>query len=48
MESRYIEEDDLLEFFNKEVVDNIFPMFEGAVETGKISKKAFRNWMVIC
>lgn len=44
--SRYIEEEDLLRFMNKEDVDNVFPMFEGAMETGKIKKSSLRKWVV--
>ncbi|MBA0727798.1 hypothetical protein Golax_000754, partial [Gossypium laxum] len=42
----YIEEEDLLKFLNSEEVHTIFPLFEGALETGKISKSSFRNWVV--
>lgn len=44
--ARYIEEEDLLRFLKIEEVNTIFPLFEGAIETGKISKSAFRNWVV--
>lgn len=30
----------------KEEVDNVLPLFEGAVETGKIKKSSLRNWVV--
>ncbi|XP_058086346.1 mechanosensitive ion channel protein 10-like [Magnolia sinica] len=43
---KYIEEDDLLRFLKKDEVHTIFPLFEGAMETGKIKKSAFRNWVV--
>lgn len=43
---RYIEEDDLMRFLKQVEIHTIFPLFEGAVETGKISKPAFRNWVV--
>ncbi|TVU12155.1 hypothetical protein EJB05_45785, partial [Eragrostis curvula] len=43
---KYIEEVDLLRFFNKEEVELVLPMFEGASETGKIKKSALRNWVV--
>ncbi|MQL96814.1 hypothetical protein Taro_029484 [Colocasia esculenta] len=45
-DSKYIEEEDLLRFLSKEEVDIIFPQFEGASETGKIKKSAFKNWVV--
>lgn len=43
---KYIEEEDLLRFLEKDEVHTIFPLFEGAMETGKIKKSAFRNWVV--
>ncbi|RZC68092.1 hypothetical protein C5167_031352 [Papaver somniferum] len=42
----YIDEDDLMRFLSKEEVDNVLPLFEGAVETGKIKKSSLRNWVV--
>ncbi|XVF06760.1 hypothetical protein REPUB_Repub06bG0078400 [Reevesia pubescens] len=44
--AKYIEEEDLLRFLDSEEVHTIFPLFEGALETGKISKSSFRNWVV--
>ncbi|XP_077238156.1 mechanosensitive ion channel protein 10-like [Tasmannia lanceolata] len=43
---KYIEDDDLLRFLNKDEVNTIFPLFEGAVETAKIRKSSLRNWVV--
>ncbi|TVT99378.1 hypothetical protein EJB05_55266, partial [Eragrostis curvula] len=43
---KYIEEVDLLRFFNEEEVELVLSMFEGASETGKIKKSAMRNWVV--
>ena len=43
---RYIDEDDLFRFMSKEEVDNMLPLFEGAVETGKIKRKTLKNWLV--
>ena len=43
---RFIEEEDLLRFLKKEEVDLVLPMFEGAVETGKIKRKSLKNWLV--
>lgn len=43
---RYIDEEDLLKFLKSEEVHTIFPLFEGAVETGRITKSSFRNWVV--
>ncbi|KAH0896002.1 hypothetical protein HID58_045570 [Brassica napus] len=40
------EEEDLLRFMIKEEVDLVFPMFDGAAETGKITRKAFTEWVV--
>ncbi|XP_021282535.1 mechanosensitive ion channel protein 10-like [Herrania umbratica] len=44
--AKYIEEEDLLRFLISEEVHTIVPLFEGALETGKISKSSFRNWVV--
>ncbi|KAL8170541.1 hypothetical protein V2J09_022345 [Rumex salicifolius] len=43
---RYIEEEDLARFLKREEIHTIFPFFEGALETGRISKSSFRNWVV--
>ncbi|GJS51472.1 mechanosensitive ion channel protein 10-like protein, partial [Tanacetum coccineum] len=43
---KYIEEDDLLRFMTRDDVKKVLPLFEGAVETGKIKKKSFNNWVV--
>ncbi|CAN1305695.1 Mechanosensitive ion channel protein 10 [Linum perenne] len=44
--AKYIEEEDLLRFLTMDEVQTIFPFFEGAIETGKITKSSFRNWLV--
>ncbi|XVF13744.1 hypothetical protein REPUB_Repub08aG0234200 [Reevesia pubescens] len=44
--SKYIEEEDLMRFLKRVEVHTIFPLFEGALETGRISKSSFRNWVV--
>ncbi|XP_027338360.1 mechanosensitive ion channel protein 10-like [Abrus precatorius] len=44
--SKYIEKEDLLRFMKNEEVENVFPLFEGAVETGKIKRKSLKNWLV--
>ncbi|EEF38371.1 conserved hypothetical protein [Ricinus communis] len=44
--AKYIEEEDLLRFLKREEVHTIFPLLEGALETGKITKSSFRNWVV--
>ncbi|KAF2578957.1 hypothetical protein F2Q68_00002090 [Brassica cretica] len=41
----YINEDDLLRFMIKEEVDLVLPLIEGT-ETGKITRKAFIEWVV--
>ncbi|XP_006854192.2 mechanosensitive ion channel protein 10 [Amborella trichopoda] len=43
---KYIEMEDLLKFLEKDDVCIIFPLFEGAEESGKIKQSAFRNWVV--
>ncbi|XP_009409217.2 mechanosensitive ion channel protein 10 isoform X1 [Musa acuminata AAA Group] len=43
---KYIDEEDLLRFLSKEEVTYVLPLFEGAVEMGKIKKSALRNWVV--
>lgn len=43
---KYIDEEDLLRFMQKEEVDNAIPLFEGAAEMRRIKKSAFRNWVV--
>ncbi|VVB14194.1 unnamed protein product [Arabis nemorensis] len=42
----YIEEEDLLRFMIKEEADLVFPLFDGAVETGRITRKALNEWAV--
>ncbi|KAK9667753.1 hypothetical protein RND81_13G009400 [Saponaria officinalis] len=44
--AKYIEEDDLARFLKRVEIHAIFPLFEGALETGRISKSSFRNWVV--
>ncbi|KAK7411881.1 hypothetical protein VNO78_03324 [Psophocarpus tetragonolobus] len=44
--NEYIEKDDLLRFMNHEEVENVFPLFEGALETGRIKRKSLKNWLV--
>ncbi|XP_071721847.1 mechanosensitive ion channel protein 10-like [Rutidosis leptorrhynchoides] len=44
--AKNIEEEDLLKFLNRVEVQTIFPLFEGALETGRITKSSFRNWVV--
>ncbi|KAK8597674.1 hypothetical protein V6N13_095074 [Hibiscus sabdariffa] len=44
--NNYIEEDDLLRFMKREEVDNVLPLFEGAVGTGKIKRSTFEKWLV--
>ncbi|KAI6682018.1 hypothetical protein NL676_035899 [Syzygium grande] len=42
----YIEEEDLLHFMKRADVDNAFPLFEGATETGKITRSSLKKWLV--
>ncbi|XP_068342719.1 mechanosensitive ion channel protein 10-like [Pyrus communis] len=44
--AKYIEEEDLLRFLKSDEIHTIFPLFEGAIETGKITKSSFKNWVV--
>ncbi|KAL9314635.1 hypothetical protein ACSQ67_020087 [Phaseolus vulgaris] len=43
---KYIEMDDLLRFMKIEQVENVLPLFEGAVETRRIKRKSLKNWLV--
>ncbi|KAJ7943939.1 Mechanosensitive ion channel protein [Quillaja saponaria] len=42
----YIEEEDLMKFLKRVEIHTIFPLFEGALETGRTSRSSFRDWMV--
>ncbi|KAH9686869.1 Mechanosensitive ion channel protein [Citrus sinensis] len=44
--AKFIEEEDLMRFLKRVEVHTIFPLFEGALETGRITKSSFRNWVV--
>ncbi|KAK6947319.1 Mechanosensitive ion channel MscS [Dillenia turbinata] len=44
--AKYIEEEDLMRFLTRVEVYTIFPLFEGALETGRITRSSFRNWVV--
>ncbi|KAJ1412472.1 Mechanosensitive ion channel MscS [Sesbania bispinosa] len=44
--AKYIEEEDLTRFLKRVEIHTIFPLFEGALETGKISRSSFRNWVI--
>ncbi|XP_004513470.1 mechanosensitive ion channel protein 10-like [Cicer arietinum] len=44
--SKYIEKEDLLRFMRIEEVENLLPLFEGAVETGRIKRKSLKNWLL--
>lgn len=43
---RYITEDDLMRFMPEEDAIRALPLFDGAMETGKITKKALKTWVV--
>ncbi|XP_061356871.1 mechanosensitive ion channel protein 10-like [Gastrolobium bilobum] len=44
--AKYIEEEDLMRFLKRVEIHTIFPLFEGALETGKIGRSSFRNWVI--
>ncbi|KHN47642.1 Mechanosensitive ion channel protein 10 [Glycine soja] len=44
--AKYIEEEDLMRFLKRVEIHTIFPLFEGALETGQISRSSFRNWVI--
>ncbi|KAL2945138.1 Mechanosensitive ion channel protein 10 [Bienertia sinuspersici] len=44
---KYIEEEDLLRFMKMDEVNRVFPLFEGAVETGKIKKMVLKKWVTV-
>lgn len=44
--ARYIAEEDLARFLKRDEIHAILPLFEGALETGRITKSSFRNWVV--
>ncbi|KAL9451082.1 hypothetical protein AB3S75_012767 [Citrus x aurantiifolia] len=44
--AKFIEEEDLMRFLKRVEVHTIFPLFEGALETGRITKSSFRDWVV--
>ncbi|XP_057430852.1 mechanosensitive ion channel protein 10-like [Lotus japonicus] len=44
--NKYIEKEDLLRFMKIEEVESVLPLFEGAVETGRIKRKSLKNWLV--
>lgn len=35
-----------MRFLKRVEIHTIFPLFEGALETGQISRSSFRNWVV--
>ncbi|KAE9611562.1 hypothetical protein Lal_00011926 [Lupinus albus] len=43
---RYIRMDDLMRFMREDEVEKTFSLFEGASDSGKISKSALKNWVV--
>ncbi|KAL2327245.1 hypothetical protein Fmac_020672 [Flemingia macrophylla] len=44
--NKYIEKDDLLRFMTREEVENLLPLFEGGVVTGRIKRKSLKTWLV--
>jgi hypothetical protein len=43
---RHITEFDLLRFMNEEEVSRTLPLFDGAMETGKITPRVLKSWVV--
>ena len=35
-----------MRFLKRVEIHTIFPLFEGALETGQITRSSFRNWVV--
>jgi hypothetical protein len=46
LDYRYITEDDLMRFMPEEDAIRALALFDGAMETGKITKKALKSWVV--
>lgn len=46
VDCRYITEDDLIRFMPEEDAIRALALFDGAMETGKITKKALKSWVV--
>ncbi|XP_057964855.1 mechanosensitive ion channel protein 10-like [Malania oleifera] len=44
--AKHIEEEDLSRFLKRVEIHTIFPLFEGALKTGRISRSSFKNWVV--
>ncbi|XP_010677443.2 mechanosensitive ion channel protein 10 isoform X1 [Beta vulgaris subsp. vulgaris] len=44
--AKYIEEEDLARFLKRVEIHVILPLFEGAIETRRITRSSFRNWVV--
>ncbi|XP_057963878.1 mechanosensitive ion channel protein 10-like isoform X2 [Malania oleifera] len=45
--AKYIEEEDLSKFLKRVEIHTIFPLFEGALKTGRISRSSFKNWVMV-
>ncbi|XP_057964708.1 mechanosensitive ion channel protein 10-like isoform X2 [Malania oleifera] len=45
--AKYIEEEDLSRFLKRVEIHTIFPFFEGALKTGRISRSSFKNWVMV-
>ncbi|XP_048500683.1 mechanosensitive ion channel protein 10 isoform X2 [Beta vulgaris subsp. vulgaris] len=45
--AKYIEEEDLARFLKRVEIHVILPLFEGAIETRRITRSSFRNWVMI-
>jgi hypothetical protein len=43
---RFVDEEDLLRFMQAEETIRALALFDGAMESGKITKQALKNWVV--
>ena len=43
---RYLDDEDLMRFMQEEEAIRALALFDGAMESGKITKKALKSWVV--
>ncbi len=43
---RFVDEDDLMRFMHAEDTIRALVLFDGAMESGQITKQALKNWVV--
>jgi hypothetical protein len=43
---RFVDEEDLMRFMQAEETIRALALFDGAMESGKITKQALKNWVV--